>query len=404
MDEKQYQELVAKLGEEAAKRLKQEADAITSTLTKLFEEKQKGYINQEKFDAVKSELQNELVEKFSKFETILKEQGDALAAMKLQPSSPVYKSLEDVIKDNAAQLKEIHKRGSGFIEVNLKAAGVGSIGNSVGAMASPPSNPYLPAVGGDMMMHDILHNPNFILNYVDMGRTALSRMPWINESGTEGGAALVAEGGTKPYYQPRFNVEISTAKKIAPLVGLTDEFEEDLPGLATQVRRMLFENVMRTFVDTIQAAVIAAATGYTLTSLNGQIASADWYGALAAIQTQVSLANYTPNVKAISPVTGTILKTTKGSDGHYIAPAFISGLIEANKVAAGKALVGDLKQYKVDIYKDYTLKMGFVNDDFAKNQFSIVGEIRYHDYISANRKTGIVYADLETIKTAINKA
>jgi hypothetical protein len=76
-------------------------------------------------------------------------------------------------------------------------------------------------------------------------------------------------------------------------------------------------------------------------------------------------------------------------------------LVTANKVAANYALSGDLKQFKVDIYKDFTLRVGWINDDFIKNQFVIVGELRYHAYISDNRKKAIVYDNLDTIIAAI---
>jgi hypothetical protein len=75
---------------------------------------------------------------------------------------------------------------------------------------------------------------------------------------------------------------------------------------------------------------------------------------------------------------------------------------QGNKVALGFALLGDFSAFKVDIYKDFYLKIGWINDDLIRNQFCIVGELRYHDYISDNDKNGLVYHDLAYVRNRIN--
>lgn len=77
-------------------------------------------------------------------------------------------------------------------------------------------------------------------------------------------------------------------------------------------------------------------------------------------------------------------------------------MTQANKVVVGNAFVGDLKQFKVDVYKDFVLKVGLVNDDLINNRFTIVGEIRYHRYISESRKKAIVYDSLAQVAASIS--
>jgi hypothetical protein len=48
------------------------------------------------------------------------------------------------------------------------------------------------------------------------------------------------------------------------------------------------------------------------------------------------------------------------------------------------------------------LKVGFNSDDFQRNQFSVIAEVRYHDYISNNRKAALVYDQLTRIKALID--
>jgi hypothetical protein len=75
---------------------------------------------------------------------------------------------------------------------------------------------------------------------------------------------------------------------------------------------------------------------------------------------------------------------------------------EGNKVAEGYALVGDINQYNVDTYKNMVLKVGYNSDDFRRNQFSVIAEVRYHDYISDNRKDALLYDELDRIVSLID--
>jgi hypothetical protein len=344
----------------------------------------------------------------TKLEGALKTQGEEMVKLQTKQAPARPKSIEDVIKENIPELKKIYQQKYGVIEIDLKAAGITAVTggtSSIVAMDAPPSSPYLPGPGGELEMYHILRNPNFILNYVNVGRTALFRKPWLNEELIDGGAAQVAEGGAKPLFQVKYKTEFSEAKKIAGLVTMTEEFEADLPGLSSDVQRMLNEEVLRKWDDAVQAGVIAASPGFTLTDFDAKIDNADYYAAIGVGLAQITNKNFTSNLIALNPITAWMLNLVKGSDGHYVVPPFLARIaakiVESNKVAVGNVFLGDLSQYRVDIYKDYVLKMGFINDDFAKNQFSIVGEVRYHDYISAKRKTALAYYGLDAVKAQI---
>ncbi len=123
---------------------------------------------------------------------------------------------------------------------------------------------------------------------------------------------------------------------------------------------------------------------------------------------RVGTNNFTPNTAAINWNTAVVKDSGyKTTQNEYLLPSFndmLNKMINyANKVADGYALVGDLSQYHVDIYKDFVLKIGWVNDDLIRNQFSTVGEIRWHDYISDSRKPAIIYGSLDTVVAAITQ-
>lgn len=416
MDEKQYKELIDKIGLEAADKIKAEYAATEKRLTEQFAAVTKGLMTQASFDQFKAEELakiNEQLKGVDKLTEAVKEQGNKMNEI-LEKSAPKNQSFEDyfnntIAGDKGEKLQELRSKG-GFIEIGaraLKDAGVTSITGSIQDMSSPPGSPYLPGIGGaDLQIFEVLRNPNFILDKVDVGRTNQSRLAWINETGELGLPTEVLEGAAKPQIQNTFKLETSVAKKMAAYLEITEEFEQDVPNLATLVRRMLQERVIRAWDDTIQQAVQAVATAYSAPALVHQIPFANFWDAIYAMMAQVRVANFIPNSVSIHPFTNGMMQEDKTQQGIYLLPPFkdeITGMLtQANKLSPQNALVGDLKQYKVDIYKEFVLKVGWINDNFINNKFCVVGEIRYHRYISDNRKTAIVQGNLGNIRATID--
>jgi hypothetical protein len=416
LTEQQFNDLAAKLGNESAAAIKKQFAESEKAINDKIADVQKGMMTSQAFEAFKAEELAKVTEKLTSFENTLKEQGNVLNALK-EGGNPVQpKTLEEILSDpeTIKQIKAVQKAGNGVIEIPLsnvivKTAGSTSIGNSIQPMTPPPNSPYLPAAAplDATNFFGIIYNPNFIINYVNRGRTNFALLPWVNETSVEGAATQVQEGAAKPLWNTRFKVEMSQAKKTAAMSVITEEFDQDLPGFTTIVQRLLTETVARKWDDDIYAAVIAAATAYNITGLNGQVDDANLYDALRAMIAQVGKNNFNANFAGINPVTGALLEMQKSAtDRLYLTPPFLQrlqGMLrEGNKVAEGYALVGDVTQYNVDVYKDMVLKVGYNADDFQRNQFSTIAEVRYHDYISTNRKTALVYDQLTRIRSLID--
>lgn len=415
LTEQQFNDLVSKVGNEAATKIKDQFAASEKAINDKIADVQKGMMTSKEFEDFKTENLAKVTEKLQQVEDILKEQGTVLNALKdSNPAQP--KTLEDVLSDpeTIKQIKAVQKAGNGVIEIPLsniivKTAGSTSIGNSIQAMTPPPNSPYLPAAAplDATNFFGIIYNPNFIINYVNRGRTNFALLPWVNETSVEGAATQVQEGAAKPLWNTRFKVEMSQAKKTAAMSVITEEFDQDLPGFTTIVQRLLTETVARKWDDDVYTAVIAAATAYNITGLNYMVDDANLYDALRAMIAQVGKNNFNANFAGINPVTGALLEMQKSAtDRLYLTPPFLQrlqGMLrEGNKVAEGYSLVGDITQYNVDVYKDMVLKVGYNSDDFQRNQFSTIAEVRYHDYISTNRKTALVYDQLSRIQTLID--
>jgi hypothetical protein len=407
LTEQQFTELTAKVGNEAASKIKTEFAAVEKSINDKIADVQKGLMTSAEFATFKTEELSKVNEQLQKVEEALKEQGTVINAMK-EATPAQAKTLEQLISEpkTLEAIKAVQKAGTGNVEISLagvafKTAGSTSVGNSVQPMSNPPNSPFLPTVNvlDATNFYGIVYNPNFIINYVSRGRTNTSRLAWVNETSVEGAATQVQEGAPKPMWNTRFKVEMSEAKKTAAMSTITEEFDQDLPGFTTIVQRLLTETVGRKWDDDVYAAVIAAATGYTITGLNGKIDDANYYDALRAGIAQIGKNNFNANFIGVNPVTGALIDMQKSAtDRLYLQPPFLQRIMsilrEGNKVTEDKALVGDISQFNVDVYKDMVLKIGYNADDFQRNQFSVIAEVRYHDYISTNRKPALAYYDL----------
>ena len=398
-------ELLVKVGKEATEATKKEMAKVEKELSDLKSEVAKGYLTQKQFDEITAEKLEPINNTLKQLEETSREQGKKMTAALEKAEGGKTKTLEQFLLEQGDAIKHAMENGK-YIEytgTQLKAAGVMTVASTV-----PTPSPYAPGIGGGPLeLFDLKRNPNFITSKIDLGRTDQSRLAWTNELAVEGSPSLVEEGAVKPLTNHTFEIATSVAKKIAAHVEMTDEVEQDLPQMATLARRMLQDDVIRFFDDSIQVDVLAAARAYNITGLNAKIKLANYWDAIGAMMGQIGFYNYTPNTVAINWLTNVMLNAEKATDGVYLIPPSKDEInamkVYANKLAVDYALVGDLSQYKVDIYKDYTFKVGWINDDFVRNKKAMVGEMRYHSYISEARKNGIAYASLPAVVAQINK-
>lgn len=401
----ELKEIADKVGKETADKIQNEFKAVEKNVNEKMEAVKVGLMTQKDFESFKTDQLAPLNDTLEKLEKAMKEQGNQIASF-VEKAAPNSKSLDEFLKENVTQIKNATEKKAylEFTGEQLKAAGVYSIAGSI-----PTASPYAPGIGGaELNVFELARNPNFITSKVNLGRTNQARLAWFNELALEGGAAIVAEGALKPQSQHTFEVQTSTAKKVASWIEMTEEFEQDLPQLATVAQRLLNVDVVRGFDDAVQTDVQAAARPYNITTLNDKVPFANYWDAILAMMAQVGVYNFQPNTVAFNWITNAILKSRKNANGTYLLPSFADDIeamtVYANKMANYYALVGDLQQYNVDIYKDYVLKIGWINDELIYNKFAMVGEMRYHSYISTARRNALVYDSLDTVTAAIDLA
>jgi len=214
---------------------------------------------------------------------------------------------------------------------------------------------------------------------------------YMEETTFTNAAAETAEGTAKPEAALAYTERTSPVRKIAVWIPVTDEALEDIPQMMSYL-----ENRLGFMVKQRLNTQILVGNG-TAPNLRGILN-------VVGIQTQAKGVDPTPDAvyKAMTKVrvTGQAIpsayvshpndwqevKLLRTTDGIYIwgspseaGPDRIWGLpvvLDAG-LTEGTGIVGDFQNYSLLAErKGLTIKVGYQNDDFIKNQRSIVAEIR----------------------------
>ena len=357
----------------------------------------------------------------------LKEVKEEIMSVKEQATDKVLESyaeqLTKAIKENHEKIKEISKAGSGVVEITLKA--VADITTANGVNTSPP------AITGTQQAP--LQNVNLremgILPLTNNFNTSLAAYPYTEAKPKDGDYAFLAEGAIKP--QIDFSWETNYAKpvKVAAWERLTEESVQDVAGLESVARDFLFKkHNLKKSKGILSGDGIApnpkGATTYGRVFSAGPLAlavvSPNFMDVVNACITDIYTTHnyqdempYMANLVLVNPSDFYIqLVSAKDSNGLPLYPqaglfnqVVIGGvtIVPEESIPAGKIFVCDMTKYNTTNYMPYTVKIGWVNDDFIKNQFVILGESRFHAFVKKLDEQAFIYDTIATIKTAITK-
>ena len=237
-----------------------------------------------------------------------------------------------------------------------------------------------------------------------------------------GDAGWTAEGTLKPSMTAKVREVTVSAGKVALAVTLTEETLADIPQLVAEIKAEIINRIGNEeergilFGDGQDGEITGVFTNipeYTLTSI--KVASPNKFDAIIAAYTQVvsvSKMNYMPNIVRVNPIDLANMRLTKDSSGQYLFPAFsingqlIDGLAvkASTSITQGQFFLGDFNYLNIRDYQALTITFGWVNDDFQKNQVTMIGEKRLIAYIKANRLTAFVKGYFSVIQEAIDGA
>lgn len=413
MNEKEFADLVAKVGEEAAKKIKEEADKLDAKIKENHKSVMEGVATKEEIEAFRKTVLDSNTDLLEKLKIQGKAISDFESKFQAQPED-IFTKFQKELDAKKSEIERIKLDKSGTTAFTLKAAGVTGtigIGGNAASIQEQGSAAALLRLG-DGPVYTIERGLPFILNFVTVGNTNAPALVWFNELPKEGDFAVTAEGALKPLVQYIFERETASYRKAAGYMVITEEFDMDFPRLVSTIKRLAAIDVRNKMNELILTDMLTQASPYAYNGLDGAIENPDDYAAIGAAIAQLQSFYYTPNVLVLNPADAWRMKLTKGVDGHYIMPPFtwngrtyeFGTVIVDPRVAVGNFFIGDGSVYNVDLRGEVIVRIGYANDDFIRNQYSIVVEQYFYNYISDARRAGFIYANFATIKADIEAA
>lgn len=321
-------------------------------------------------------------------------------------------TLQPLIKKHHAEIVDAVKNKKEF-EFEFKAPAPhrtdnGTVTNPAG-LAFPLTDNYQ----YDSEIVRIRVPENFINNFIRS--RVVSKVPEQiiknEEAPKEGAIAIVPEGGTKPLNQYKVVRTTSNREKIAGRIEWTEEFALDFERLLNAFIDMLEVDVIRFWHDHILEQMIANATDYVSSTLDGSLVAPDNALAVIASQSQLQGINFNPDVVFMNPADVTATLYEQKTDGEIknkpyinIVNGTIAGikLVTSNKIEQGKFLLGEASTYKEE-HSSYIFRVGQYGTQFITNEYTAIGEVFTILSIAELNIPAWIYGDLELIKTALLK-
>jgi len=278
---------------------------------------------------------------------------------------------------------------------------------------------YLPRPGVQPGVIDLVRTQPTFWDRLTKGRTNLNPYIWVNKTNKQGNAAFIGEGVLKPLASFELSTESSVPKKVAERMKASTELLYDVDGMTSMIENELRFEVMvaanaavltGTASATNPKGVTKYASLFTLTTLDPVVA-ANNADAIRAAKAQLASLNFNGPITAYAnPIDIANMELAKSTEGVYVIPPFVTSdgtriggvtVIEDNNIAVGYLLIGDMSKYKVLMYQDFFVQWGWENDDFSKNLVTVIGEMRFHQWVSANHAGAFIYDTFANIKTAL---
>jgi HK97 family phage major capsid protein len=418
MDEKQFNDLVEKVGLEAAKKIKAEVEALKTELNGLIAEAQKDRATKAEFDS--------LMAKFDEAqETILKHAVEIEKYKNTVETKDAGKSFTTQLKEKLVSLKDdmvgLKTKQGGFLNMAVKVAGTMTTGNILPSVAT--AAPYMLTESESGITRVVRRQP-FLRQLVSTRGISTMYASWAEQVNPDGGAGTTAEGADKT--QADFDVQEATKKveKLTSFIKTSKENLDDVEAMMNEIETELLELVELKLDSQLLSGddatpnlkgILEYATDFTVagTVLANAVERANRFDALRVAAWQVTNAEMQPNFFLINGIDATLMDLTKTSDGFYVLPPFttadgrrVASMIgvENNGVTAGDFLVGDFSKSNLRIRQEIEFSMGYINDDWKKGLINIGAEMRATHYIKSHHTPAFVKGTFSTAIAAIEKA
>ena len=357
----------------------------------------------------------------------IKSQGIALQEFMDSQEKAVKQSyseqLVSFLEANKENIQTLLKNQSGSIEFVPKAVGPMSTGSGGDGIIVPPKN-----MNTDLGSFNF-RNDDSLLALASVTNTNSAAYAYTELVPKDGDYAFVAEGTAKPMIDFAWQNRYATPFKIAAYEVLTEEVVTDIPRMESTAREYLVKKhglfkANAVFFGAGTTGLPKGATVYGRTFVAGGMAAKvvkpNFMDVVNAIITDIYVtknytdeASYEANVCLVNPIDFYLqLVSAKDVNGLPLYPQ--AGLFNQvtigsvtikpwSKIPVGKIFVGDMKRYNIANYIPFSIRIGWINDQFITNQFTMLGESRFYAYVKKLDEQAFVYDTIETVRAAITK-
>jgi hypothetical protein len=385
-----------------------------------------------KFEKVQDDLQKAQAAgiatdaEIAKLHGAIEKSGNAVEAFMASQSDKrevsVKAQLKSFLKENESKIDQIYKDGSGNIEFVPKA--VADITTGSGTNATAPSPLFFNDLGGFGLRDD-----DALVSLATVSSTGTATYSYTEMLPKEGDYAFVAEGGAKPKVDFSWINRFADPKKAAAHEVLTEEAVTDVVRLEAVAQDYLSKQHNLFKANSIYfgdgtGENPTGATVYGRTFVAGDMAlkvvTPNFMDAINACITDIyttqaftDQASYMANTVFVNPTDFFVeFQSAKDGEGKPLYPqaslfntVSIGGvtIIPWIKIPSGKIFVADMKAYHVINYIPFSIRIGWVNNQFVENKFTMIGESRFFAFVKNLDQAAFIYDDIATIITAITK-
>ena len=399
-------------------------EQVIEKLNSMFSEKTANFTSKEDFEGLKAEFAKFASYDDSAVKTAIatlegKLEGYAEGAKRI-PTTNVVKSLGEAIADayasNIEKINTVLEQKGGTVALDVKAVGTMTLTNNY--------------TGGTVALTQlesgvarIQRRKPFLRELVNSAGTTSKYITYIEQSSPEGGAGMTAEGALKSQADFDLVERQAIVKKVTAWIKVSKEMASDLPFMQGEINTELVELVQLkldeqilsgdglgdNLVGILTNAVAFSAGGFALS-----VVAPNEADVLRVAVNQIEAENFVANYIVLHPEDSAKMELIKTTQGEYTYPMVyvnangetrIKGIpvVTNTGVTAGTFLVGDFTKSNLRIREDLNIQVGFVNDDFTKNLFTILCEARATHYVKTNHYKAFVKGSFATAKSALLK-
>lgn len=225
-------------------------------------------------------------------------------------------------------------------------------------------------------------------NALSVRSVATTALEYSRYTGQQGAAAVQgAEGDTKAAVRPDHTLITQNALTVAGYAKMSRQALED----SNELRRAVEITLNGSVATALDAALVNGATGFTggfegLATAYTSLVYTSLVDAISEGVATMQTAGFVPDVVVLNPADWLAITVAKGTaNDHYLSGSYL-GQIEpvlrglrvvlSPSIDAGKALVMDSSHSELLIVSNFTVEVGYTNDDFVKNLAVLLGEMR----------------------------